>query len=243
MPETDRSTESSRDAPHEGVQLRNVVVGGDFRIGNVKASEIVGGTVIRGDGNTITVLDKGSGVTIDGIVAGRDNITVHSYSEKSYTHDLEEKEAALRSELQRQVQDLQRKPKEVISSEQALARIAEKTKFDVDQLRQNMDQARSESAQFFRVTLIFAGLGSAVIIGGVSLMMAGFGTAGLVTTAASLIPQATALLLFNKDKEIRRKALRSGTDRSDLLSEDRSPSCSVSEWAKPERSPSVSFFC
>jgi hypothetical protein len=35
-------------------------------------------------------------------------------------------------------------------------------------------------------------------------MIAGFSTAGAVTTAASLIPQATALLMFNKDKELRR---------------------------------------
>jgi hypothetical protein len=99
---------------------------------------------------------------------------------------------------------LRRKPKEVLSSEQALARIAEKTNFNVDQLQQNMDQARSESGQFFRVTLIFAGIGAAIIIGGVCLMVAGLATAGLVTTATSLIPQATALLLFNKDKELRK---------------------------------------
>lgn len=90
------------------------------------------------------------------------------------------------------------------ASEQALARIATKTNFDVDQLRQNMEQARTESGQFFRITLIFAGIGAAVIVGGVCLMVAGLSTAGVVTTAASLIPQATALLLFNKDKELRK---------------------------------------
>ena len=35
-------------------------------------------------------------------------------------------------------------------------------------------------------------------------MLVGLATVGVVTTAASIIPEAGALLLFNKDKELRR---------------------------------------
>jgi hypothetical protein len=35
-------------------------------------------------------------------------------------------------------------------------------------------------------------------------MLAGWVSAGIVTTAASVIPQAGAFLFFNKDKELRR---------------------------------------
>jgi Cyanobacterial TRADD-N associated 2-Transmembrane domain len=44
----------------------------------------------------------------------------------------------------------------------------------------------------------------AIILGGVGIMLGGLVTAGIVTTAASVIPQAGAVLLFNKDKELRR---------------------------------------
>jgi hypothetical protein len=52
--------------------------------------------------------------------------------------------------------------------------------------------------------MIFSGAAFAIILGGVGMMLAGLVTAGMVTTAASVIPQAGAVLLFNKDKELRR---------------------------------------
>ena len=67
-----------------------------------------------------------------------------------------------------------------------------------------MEQARKESSQFFRTTLIFSGIAFAIILVGVGRMLANFVTVGVVTIAASIIPEAGALLLFNKNKELRR---------------------------------------
>jgi hypothetical protein len=52
--------------------------------------------------------------------------------------------------------------------------------------------------------MVFPEWRSRIILGGVGIMLGGLVTAGIVTTAASVIPQAGAVLLFNKDKELRR---------------------------------------
>ena len=95
-------------------------------------------------------------------------------------------------------------PKETLSSEQALGRIADAVRLNLGQLQLNMEQARRESSQFFRTTMIFSGIAFAIILVGISLMLAGLVTVGIVTTAASIIPEAGALVLFNKDKELRK---------------------------------------
>jgi hypothetical protein len=95
-------------------------------------------------------------------------------------------------------------PKETLSSERALERIADTVRLNLSQLQLNMEQARKELSQFFRTTMIFSSVAFAIILGGVGLMLVGLATVGVVTTAASIIPEAGALLLFNKDKELRR---------------------------------------
>jgi hypothetical protein len=95
-------------------------------------------------------------------------------------------------------------PPKLVSSEQALGRIADAVRLNLGQLQLNMEQARRESSQFFRTTMIFSGVAFAIILGGVALMLTGLVTVGIVTTAASVIPEAGALLIFNKDKELRK---------------------------------------
>jgi hypothetical protein len=107
--DTDRSTQASSGGPP---QMRDVVVGGDVRVGNVRAGEIMGGAVIHGSANTISI--------------GLSQEDVATALEK-YVSDFQKREADLRSKWEKEAQDLQLKPKEVLSSEQALARIAEKT--------------------------------------------------------------------------------------------------------------------
>lgn len=113
------------------------------------------------------------------------------------------REAGRRAELEAALESLKR-PKEILSSEQALGRIADAVRLSLGQLQLNMEQARRELSQFFRTTMIFSGIAFMIILGGVGLMLANLVTVGIVTTAASIIPEAGALLLFSKDKELRK---------------------------------------
>ncbi|MGQ0446232.1 MAG: TRADD-N-associated membrane domain-containing protein [Beijerinckiaceae bacterium] len=92
----------------------------------------------------------------------------------------------------------------VLPSERALARIADAVGLNLSQLQLNMEKARRESSQVFCLTMTFCGIASAIILVGVSLMLADLVKVGAVTTIASVIPQAGALLLFNKEKELRK---------------------------------------
>ncbi|HJY83442.1 MAG TPA: adenylate/guanylate cyclase domain-containing protein [Candidatus Binatia bacterium] len=94
--------------------------------------------------------------------------------------------------------------RESLTADQAIERIGAAARLASAQLEKNIDQARRESSQFFRLTLIFASLGFIVILAGIALAILGQTAAGAVSAAASLIPEATAALFFNKDKELRR---------------------------------------
>jgi hypothetical protein len=93
--------------------------------------------------------------------------------------------------------------KRVISEDQAFERIGAAVKSNLNQLERNIAQARSESGQFFKFSLVFASLGFIVVLVGVALLLGGQTTAGIISTIASLIPEATAALFFTKDKELR----------------------------------------
>lgn len=93
--------------------------------------------------------------------------------------------------------------KRVLSQDQAFERIGAAIRSNLVQLEQNINQSRKESAQFFKLTLVFSGLGFCVVIGGIILLLLGQVTAGVVSTITSLIPEATAVLFFQKDKELR----------------------------------------
>jgi hypothetical protein len=96
------------------------------------------------------------------------------------------------------------KDSHVISGEQAFERIGAAVRLNLKQLEGNIEQARLESNQFFRLTLIFAVLGFIVVIAGVALLLLSQVTGGVVTTVSSVIPETTALLFFNKDRELRK---------------------------------------
>jgi hypothetical protein len=93
--------------------------------------------------------------------------------------------------------------KRILSQDQAFERIGAAVRSNLLQLEQNIVQSRGESSQFFKLTLVFASLGFLVVIAGVALLLAGQVTAGVVSSIASLIPEVTAVLFFQKDKELR----------------------------------------
>ncbi|HEX9941957.1 MAG TPA: hypothetical protein VGG03_08075 [Thermoanaerobaculia bacterium] len=91
-----------------------------------------------------------------------------------------------------------------VSEKEAFERIGAAVRLNLEQLERNIEQARHESSQFFRMTLILSALGFLIVLGGVALLLYGEVAAGAVTAAASVIPEVTAALFFNKDKELRR---------------------------------------
>ena len=91
-----------------------------------------------------------------------------------------------------------------VSEKEAFERIGAAVRLNLRQLEMNIEQARRESGQFFRMTLILSGLGFLIVLGGVALLLSDQVAAGSVTAAASIIPEVAAGLLFNKDKELRR---------------------------------------
>ena len=91
----------------------------------------------------------------------------------------------------------------VLSTEQAFERIGAAVRQALLQTEKNFDQAREDSKQFFRLTITFASLGFAVVLGGVVLLLLGNVPAGVVASAASIVPELTAALFFRKDRELR----------------------------------------
>lgn len=92
----------------------------------------------------------------------------------------------------------------VISGEQAFERIGAAARLNLNQLERNIEQARRESGQFFKLTLVFSSIGFLIVLAGVVLLFVGQVTAGIVTSVSSLVPEVTAVLFFNKDKELRK---------------------------------------
>jgi hypothetical protein len=93
---------------------------------------------------------------------------------------------------------------QVLSAEQAFERIGAAVRLNLEQLENNIKQARSESNQFLKLTMLFAGFGFLIILFGVLLLFYGLSTAGIVTSISSIIPEATASLFFTKDRELRK---------------------------------------
>jgi ABC-type multidrug transport system fused ATPase/permease subunit len=85
----------------------------------------------------------------------------------------------------------------------AFERIDTAARMNLEQLEQNIAQARKESSQFFKLTLIFSSLGFLVVLAAVGLLLGGQTVAGIVSAVASAIPEVTAALFFKKDKELR----------------------------------------
>ncbi|HKB68305.1 MAG TPA: hypothetical protein VKC61_20760 [Pyrinomonadaceae bacterium] len=92
----------------------------------------------------------------------------------------------------------------LISGEQAFERIGAAFRLNLKQLEENMEQARSESSQFFKLTLVFSALGFIVVLAGILLLLMSQVTGAVVTSVSSVIPEVTAILFFTKDKELRK---------------------------------------
>lgn len=90
-----------------------------------------------------------------------------------------------------------------LSQDQAFERIGAAVRLNLEQLKENIAQARKESSQFFKLTLVFASLGFVVVLAGVGLLLANQVTAGVVSSISGIIPEVTAVLFFRKDKELR----------------------------------------
>jgi hypothetical protein len=90
------------------------------------------------------------------------------------------------------------------TSDMAYSRLATTVRQNLEQIEKNISHARRDSAKWFALTIASSGFGVVVILSGIVMMLFGFTTAGSITTAASLLPNAFALLLFRKDGELRR---------------------------------------
>ncbi len=94
-------------------------------------------------------------------------------------------------------------PPRVLSQDQAFERIGAAVRSNLGQLERNIEKARAESSQFFKLTLVFASLGFLIVLAGVGLLLAEQIAAGIVSTLSALIPEVTAALFFKKDQELR----------------------------------------
>jgi len=94
-------------------------------------------------------------------------------------------------------------PPHVLSQDQAFERIGAAVRSNLGQLERNIEKARTESSQFFKLTLVFASLGFLIVLAGVVLLLAEQVAAGIVSTLSALIPEVTAALFFKKDQELR----------------------------------------
>lgn len=93
--------------------------------------------------------------------------------------------------------------KQIISEDQAFERIGAAARLNLTQLERNIEQARSESKQFFKLTLVFASIGFLVVVVAVAFLLLEQVTAGIVSAISSAVPEVTAAMFFKKDKELR----------------------------------------
>jgi formylmethanofuran dehydrogenase subunit C len=96
------------------------------------------------------------------------------------------------------------KNEKTLTQEQAFDRIAAAVKLNLTQIEENIQQARKDSSQFFKLTLVFASLGFVIVMGGVILLYLGEMSAGIVAAVSSSVPEVTAALFFRKDQELRK---------------------------------------
>ena len=101
-------------------------------------------------------------------------------------------------------EDRRKEEPAALSAEQAFERINAAVRQNLQQLKENVEQAREQSKQFFKLTIGFASAGFLVVLGAVLLLLAGQVSGGIVASVASLIPEATAALFFRKDSELRK---------------------------------------
>lgn len=91
----------------------------------------------------------------------------------------------------------------LISGEQAFDRMSERARFNLDEKKKALDQARTDSKQFFKFTLVFSILGFFLIVVGIVLIFLKYVNVGVVTSVAGIVPESLAAIFFKKDKELR----------------------------------------
>ncbi|HEX6370721.1 MAG TPA: hypothetical protein VF006_17525 [Longimicrobium sp.] len=69
-----------------------------------------------------------------------------------------------------------------------------------DELERTRDQLRQQAHGWHRYSLIYGGVGFILIAGAVGALVFGFTTTGIITTVASVIPDAAAVLFFRQAK-------------------------------------------
>src|SRR5262245_56299930 len=92
--------------------------------------------------------------------------------------------------------------KAAIPQDLAFERIGAAVRLNLNQLERNIEQAREESNQFFKLTLVFASIGFLVVVFGIVFLLLGQVTAGIASAVSSIIPEVTAALFFTKDREL-----------------------------------------
>jgi hypothetical protein len=92
----------------------------------------------------------------------------------------------------------------VFPEEEAFKRIGDSVRMTMKQFEENISQARKESNQFFRLTLICVAAGFIVLLVSITFLFFEKVAIGVVSAASSIIPEVTAALFFGKDKELRK---------------------------------------
>lgn len=92
-----------------------------------------------------------------------------------------------------------------VSKQAAYERIAGAANITRQQLAQIYEQNRQQAADWTRFSLGAAVLGFLIVLGGIVAMLLGNTTVGLVTTAASLIPEVAAGLFFQQARGANRR--------------------------------------
>jgi len=91
-----------------------------------------------------------------------------------------------------------------IPGEQAFSRIAAGAKRSFRELLADSKEARRQSRVFFLLMCIFSGTGICLILFALGLLLFGRLHAGIIGTVASTVSQAVTMVLFKKDRELRR---------------------------------------
>ena len=92
----------------------------------------------------------------------------------------------------------------LITKDQAFDRIGAAARSTLNQTERNLHQARKESNQFFKLTLVFSILGFLILMDGAILLLIGQVTAGIVTSISSTLSEITAGLIYKKDNDLRK---------------------------------------
>lgn len=91
-----------------------------------------------------------------------------------------------------------------LSAELAFERIAASVKFNLVQIQNNIEHARSDSLKFFKLTMICVSFGFILAVFGILISMIFDTKMGYATTLCGSVPELIAVLFFRKDQELRK---------------------------------------